>query len=272
MKKVLFSVLLLALAAFAFFPPPISASPQVKLSFTNPADGGNVQVLAQLSVPDVPISTWGISVRYDQTKYEFISAQPTDNNYFGELIIPEFKNTVLGRFGHAAGANQKVFMCENIHGESTVTVGGSTLGQSRVEFSGTTAVSLVFRQKAAVSGDGKFEVVKVSLIDISGRELTPIIELPPAYRGLVVSNSPNPFNPSTQITYSLPDAGNVTVKVYNSIGQLARTLVNGYKTAGQHSVSWDGADETGRKAASGVYICEAVAGELKTARHMVLLK
>jgi flagellar hook assembly protein FlgD len=70
----------------------------------------------------------------------------------------------------------------------------------------------------------------------------------------------------------LPDGENVKVEVYNPLGQLVRTLVNGYKTGGQHSVLWDGADETGQKMASGVYLCKVTAGKQEMLRRMLLLK
>jgi tetratricopeptide (TPR) repeat protein len=76
-------------------------------------------------------------------------------------------------------------------------------------------------------------------------------------------NFPNPFlsgaksrlagNPQTMIQYQLPEAGHVTVKIYNLFGQEVRTLVAGQREAGYHSEIWDGRDNFGRRVASGVY-------------------
>jgi hypothetical protein len=66
-------------------------------------------------------------------------------------------------------------------------------------------------------------------------------------------NFPNPFNPQTMIQYQLPEAGHVTVKIYNLFGQKVRTLVAGQREAGYHAEIWDGRDNFGRRAASGVY-------------------
>jgi hypothetical protein len=68
-------------------------------------------------------------------------------------------------------------------------------------------------------------------------------------------NYPNPFNPSTTIRYALPSAGSVRLAVYSVIGEEIRTLIAGEETgAGFHEVVWDGLDNSGRAAASGVYV------------------
>jgi hypothetical protein len=66
--------------------------------------------------------------------------------------------------------------------------------------------------------------------------------------------TPNPFNPSTTIRYTLPESGNATLSIWSVDGRRVRTLVDGHVTAGTHSVAWDGMDATGRAAASGVYV------------------
>ena len=87
------------------------------------------------------------------------------------------------------------------------------------------------------------------------------------------SNYPNPFNPSTMIEYQLPLNKNVTVKVYNLMGQSIRTLVsNEFKNAGRHSVQWNGLNNAGRKVASGVYIYSLEWGNFKKTNRMMLLK
>ncbi|MBD3232470.1 MAG: T9SS type A sorting domain-containing protein, partial [candidate division Zixibacteria bacterium] len=80
-------------------------------------------------------------------------------------------------------------------------------------------------------------------------------------------NYPNPFNASTNINFSLPEAGNVSLEVYNLMGQKIATLVNGYKEAGQHTVNWDASSYS-----SGVYFYKLDAGEKLLTRRMTLLK
>jgi hypothetical protein len=65
---------------------------------------------------------------------------------------------------------------------------------------------------------------------------------------------PNPFNPSTRIEFTLPSAARVTLRVYDVAGRLVRTLAAGEAFgAGPNSIAWNGATESGRPAASGVY-------------------
>ncbi|MBN1290589.1 MAG: T9SS type A sorting domain-containing protein [Candidatus Latescibacteria bacterium] len=67
-------------------------------------------------------------------------------------------------------------------------------------------------------------------------------------------NTPNPFNPSTTIPYELSEAGHVSLDVYNITGQRVKVLINEYKNAGHHTVVWNGRDEDGRSAGTGVYL------------------
>ncbi len=81
-----------------------------------------------------------------------------------------------------------------------------------------------------------------------------VAESPPTAFALH-QNAPNPFNPSTTITFSLPDAGRTVLTIYNAGGQPVRTLVDAEVAGGMHHVEWDGRDSGGRAMASGVYIC-----------------
>ena len=67
-------------------------------------------------------------------------------------------------------------------------------------------------------------------------------------------NFPNPFNPNTFIDYHLPANGTVELRVYNQVGQVIRTLVEGEQQAGVYRVDWDGRDVSGQAVASGVYL------------------
>lgn len=68
-------------------------------------------------------------------------------------------------------------------------------------------------------------------------------------------NYPNPFNPATTISYQLSVNANVTLSIYNILGQQVRTLVNENQGAGEHSAIWDGRDNSGQLVGSGVYFC-----------------
>jgi len=90
-------------------------------------------------------------------------------------------------------------------------------------------------------------------------------ELPQAFR--LEPNYPNPFNPATSISYELPDASNVSLKVFDVLGREVATLENEMKAPGRHTVSWDASDR-----ASGVYFYKLVAGWHKSTKKMLLMK
>jgi len=85
-------------------------------------------------------------------------------------------------------------------------------------------------------------------------------------------NYPNPFNPSTNISFTIPKECSVELAVYNIKGQRVKTLTNEVFAAGSHSVVWNGDDEGGRAVGSGVYFYRLNAGEYKAVGKMVMVK
>ncbi|MDE2888292.1 MAG: hypothetical protein OXR72_08745 [Gemmatimonadota bacterium] len=85
---------------------------------------------------------------------------------------------------------------------------------------------------------------------------------------------PNPFNSECQIAYQLPGTGDVSLVVFNLLGQRIRVLVEGERQAGYYQVTWDGRDDAGREVSSGVYCSrlEVDGGKFTAVRKMVLLK
>ena len=80
-------------------------------------------------------------------------------------------------------------------------------------------------------------------------------------------NEPNPVRNHTSIRYTVAEAGNVTIEVYNSVGMLVRTVVNEYKTPGVYTVNWEKID-----LANGVYFYNMSAGGFSVSRKMVVVK
>ena len=80
-------------------------------------------------------------------------------------------------------------------------------------------------------------------------EVTP----PPSFADALMQNRPNPFNPETVIPFSLASPGRVAVRVYDVRGRLVRTLLDAIKPAGVHAARWNGATESGARAATGIY-------------------
>ena len=88
----------------------------------------------------------------------------------------------------------------------------------------------------------------------------------------LTQNSPNPFNPSTEIAFGLPKATFVTLKIYNIMGQEVTILINKYLSAGTYHVRWNGKDKSGRLVSSGVYLYRMQAGDYLKTKQMLLLK
>ncbi|HPN40910.1 MAG TPA: choice-of-anchor J domain-containing protein, partial [Candidatus Cloacimonadota bacterium] len=85
-------------------------------------------------------------------------------------------------------------------------------------------------------------------------------------------NYPNPFNPETTIRFSVKEATPVTIEIYNTKGQLVKTLINEAKEAGNHSVVWNGKDNSGRSVSSGVYFYKMNAGKYSSTKKMIMMK
>ena len=96
-------------------------------------------------------------------------------------------------------------------------------------------------------------------------------EAPPLVHALF-QNSPNPFNPRTNIRFDLPGASSVRLTIHGVDGRLVRTLIDEPTPAGRHHVTWDGTDDRGNGVATGVYYYRLRAGAFRASRRLVLLK
>jgi uncharacterized repeat protein (TIGR02543 family) len=95
-------------------------------------------------------------------------------------------------------------------------------------------------------------------------------EVPKEYR--LLQNYPNPFNPSTSIIFQLPKTVHVTVDVYNSSGQLIRTLVDETKPTGTYETIWNGKDNYGNSVGSGIYYYQIRTKDLRRVMKMMYIR
>jgi hypothetical protein len=154
--------------------------------------------------------TFNVSVSGGSSPYTYKWYSKNDNDSYWNYISSATTNSHYHTVGSQPGETIKV----------EVTYSGSEIG------SGQHYVSIL--------GSG-FKVV------------VPTDDLPESYS--MKNNYPNPFNPSTEIKYSLPEAANVNLKVYNVMGQEVATLINNNMSAGFHSITFDA-----NTLPSGVYI------------------
>ena len=94
--------------------------------------------------------------------------------------------------------------------------------------------------------------------------------VPAAYD--LMQNYPNPFNPSTSIGFTLPEAGHVSLNIYDMTGRLVTTLVEGNLTEGVHMVDWNGLDSSGSMVSAGVYFYTLESSDMMMTKKMILMK
>ncbi|MGH7726908.1 MAG: FlgD immunoglobulin-like domain containing protein [Candidatus Eiseniibacteriota bacterium] len=132
----------------------------------------------------------------------------------------------------------------------------------------------------AVSADGATLIAGTNGFGVWTRPLSEMIGGPVAVgddpnvgTGVILqANHPNPFRGETTIQYSLPRAATVRLVIYDVTGRAVRTLVSGVEEAGQRRATWDGRDEGGSLAASGIYICRLEADGVSFTRKLSLLR
>jgi hypothetical protein len=107
-----------------------------------------------------------------------------------------------------------------------------------------------------------------STVSLANRN--PAAALPKTYE--LSQNTPNPFNPTTQVNFALPQSGEVKLAVYNVLGQHVTNLVDGVMNAGYHTVTWDGTDENGNAVSTGVYFVKMNVDGNTDTRRMTLIK
>jgi hypothetical protein len=117
--------------------------------------------------------------------------------------------------------------------------------------------------EAAVQAEQKYDIV--TAVDDGGG-----VPVPQEFS--LDQNHPNPFNPTTTISFALAKMTTARLDVFDILGRTVRTLQDGPLTAGVHSIIWDGKDGEGHVAASGIYFYRLRAGEASQTRKMILVK
>lgn len=123
-------------------------------------------------------------------------------------------------------------------------------------------------QALDVHGNASYLSAEVSV------EITAVAKIdgtkPETYQ--LFNNHPNPFNSETEIQLALPKSSEVVLKIYNTLGQEIKTLVNAQYAPGTYQVRWDGTDNLGNSVASGIYIYMLQAGDFISQKKMSLIK
>ncbi len=101
----------------------------------------------------------------------------------------------------------------------------------------------------------------------------PVNEVVIIDKEILLTNCPNPFNPTTTISFSIPEKSKVELTIYNIRGQKTKILINKSFESGTHSAIWNGIDDTGKAVSSGIYLYQLKAGnKISETRKMLLVK
>jgi hypothetical protein len=147
------------------------------------------------------------------------------------------------------------------------SISGDTI-QPSLDFSGTLIVPFSISDGELAADDTLLITVTSLGINFPGQEMSS--QLPEQFA--LHYSYPNPFNPSTTISYDLPEQAQVTLGIYDLLGKQIKTLVNQSQNAGKRTAVWDGTDNLGRQVSAGVYLYRIKAGEFSQTRKMLLLK
>jgi len=235
--------------------PPMYPGPmaKVKLDYEDlqPGSAGEVKVMADL---EVPVAAAQMEINYDPNEVSFQAPRLSERS---DHFIVEYRDDKKGKL---------TMLLYNFANDPIPTGEGNILSLP-VMVSPDAEEEFEIELKEVVLADQKAVVIPVG----DGLPSVPI-----AFE--LSQNYPNPFNPSTTIKFTLPspkDAGSTlptTLKIYNVLGKVVRTLVDEPMAPGEHHQIWDGRDDQGNQVASGIYFYRLRASEFQDSKKMVLMK
>ncbi len=209
----------------------------------------------------------------------------------GSQIIPEFSNGDIWQVRVWARQDEKKSVPTSVYlkvfhtgGDSTILSADTTTSKAWTQLTIVDTLVLDKDDSVAIVLDagntsGPEQLDNCSYFDlVEAEKLGEIItsvndftELHPENFRLF-QNFPNPFNPTTTISYNLPEDTEVNLKIYNLFGQEIRTIVNEAQAAGSKSVVWNGKDASGQIVSSGLYIYRLEAEKIVQNKKMLFLK
>ena len=181
----------------------------------------------------------------------------TDPLYQGGIYVENPFSTAYSMSPHVVGTNSVLFFR---------VAKGDSIGYA---FMDICDFNVAYWSGDTASADYSLTITDWYLMPQTGVETN---EQPVPKRFALSQNYPNPFNPTTVIRYRLPVQSQVTLNVYNLLGQSVRILINSRQPAGEYSVKWDGLNEQGVPVPSGIYLYRLVANDFNRIRKMLLVR
>jgi plastocyanin len=186
----------------------------------------------------IPVELTSFAARSDGNNVILNWSTATELNNQGFEVQRSVSENEFATIGFIQGAGTTTETQNYRFVDANLSVGTYTYRLKQIDFNGTFAYSNVI--SAEVGSPNQFELLQ---------------------------NYPNPFNPSTNIKFTLPEGGNVSLKIYNALGQEVSSLVNGFMEAGSHNINFNASALN-----SGIYFYRLDAGQFSEVRKMTLIK
>ncbi len=241
--------------------PGINENAEFSLSLGSERVVAGELVAVDVSLANVEaLVSYGFTLNYETDKFEFVSVAPADEDLLkstgGEIPM----------FFHHLVADGQVEVANGLVNGTAVSGGGDI-------------VRFVFRVLREFEDNARFEIANGLVFDPTNLSnpavVAGVLELQSTPREFALhQNFPNPFNPDTTIKYDLAESADVTLQIYNVLGQVVRTLVaSEAQNAGRYQIRWNGMDDRGVPVSSGVYFYQISAeGKFHQVQKLMLLK
>lgn len=239
--------------------PGINENAEFSLSLGSERVVAGELVAVDVSLANVEaVMGYGFSLNYESDKFEFVSVASADEDLL--------KSTGAETLFHHVVADGQITVANGLYNGTAVSGGGGV-------------VQFVFRVLREFEDNARFEIADGVVFDPSQLSnpavVAGVLELQSTPREFALhQNFPNPFNPDTTIKYDLAESADVTLQIYNVLGQVVRTLVaSEAQNAGRYQIRWNGMDERGVPVSSGIYFYQISAdGKFSDVRKLMLLK
>ena len=239
--------------------PGINENAEFSLSLGSERVVAGELVAVDVSLANVQALTgYGFALNYENDKFEFVSVAPANEDLL--------KSTGGETLFHHIVSDGQITVANGLFNGTAVSGGGD-------------AVRFVFLVLREFEDNARFEIADGLVFDPSQLQnpavVAGVLELQSTPREFALhQNFPNPFNPDTTIKYDLAESADVTLQIYNVLGQVVRTLVaSEAQNAGRYQIRWNGMDDRGVPVSSGIYFYQISAdGKFSDVRKLMLLK
>ncbi len=230
---------------------------------------------------DWDVDNFGTNVGGVETGYQLVYTRDLGDAYYGFASMDGLSGARATTDGATATARTDSYTFITTFDETAPdsgdvrTWGGTSIGNIAAGDTAWVTWAMVagddlaqIQANAAAANTRAFELGWIEDITVGIEDET--LGLPTEFA--LDQNYPNPFNPTTTIEYALKTRVDVKLEIYNVLGQLVKTLVNENQAAGFKQAIWDGTNNFGQKAASGLYVYRIEAGDFVKSKKMIFLK